>query len=90
MPYAIISHALIFLHNYIAWLRCFNGVLTRGAIESLFVTWTDCSEDFCQVVAESGVLRDSASSLHWALEHEALNRVCMHTRYHWLMCNACP
>ena len=49
----------------------------RGAIESLFATWTDCSEDFCQAVAGSGVLPEIADSLHWALEHEAVNTVCI-------------
>ena len=49
----------------------------RGAIESLFATWTDCSEDFCQAVARSGVLPEIADSLHCALEHEAVNTVCI-------------
>ena len=75
MPRTIICHALS-VHISIAWLRCFNGILTRGAIESLFVTWTDCSEDFCQAIAESGALRATANSLQWALEHAALNTVC--------------
>ena len=75
MPRTIICHALS-LHTCIAWLRCFNGILTRGAIESLFVTWSDCSEDFCQAIAESGALRATANSLQWALEHAALNAVC--------------
>ena len=66
-----------FLFTYIAWLHCFNGIYMRGTIESLFVTWTDCSEDLCQAVAESGVLIDIANSLHWALEHEELNSVCI-------------
>ena len=76
MPHAIII-LLFSLHNYVAWLHCFNGILTRDAIVSLFVTWTDCSEDLCQTIAESGVLKTTANSLHWALEHEAQPTVCI-------------
>ena len=68
---------MLFYFILTAWLHCYKGIHTRGAIESLFATWTDCSEDFCQAVAGSGVLSATANSLHWALEHEAVNTVCI-------------
>lgn len=79
----VISYAL----SHIAWLCCFKGIHTRGAIESLLVTWTDCSQDFCQVVAGSEILTSIASTLHWALENEVLNTVWMYMNAMETMCH---
>ena len=83
------NHPTLFLHDDVAWLRCYKGIHTRGAIESLFATWTDCSEDFCQAVANSGVLTATANSLHWALDHEALHAVRVNILLHIASYHSC-
>jgi len=69
-----------------SWLHIHNGIHARSAIESLLITWTDCSKAISQAVVRDGILTSITNSLHWALDCVALTAVRKWLEY---VCDNC-
>ena len=73
--YAQYKSRTTFFHTFVAWLHIHNGIHARSAIESLLITWTDCSKAISQAVVRDGILTSITNSLHSALDCVALTAV---------------